>query len=183
MDGVHTCLPGQIESYSPLKAQASVKPLVKEVRKNGEIITLPVIVNVPVVFPKTKRGGFVFPVERGDGVMIMFSDRSLDEWLARGDDVPYTDPRQHNLTDAIAIPGLYSFAANINDGVPVNSTQISAGSGRLSIDDLGKFAIESGNNELLEILSNLMDSLISEPNLTNQVEYTQYKTQIDSMRQ
>ena len=183
LNGMRVCLPGRIEEYSHDNAKANVKPLIKDVRLNGEVITLPVIVNVPVVFPKTKRGGITFPLERGDGVMIIFSDRSLDEWLSRGDDAPYTDSRQHNISDAIAVPGLYSFVDNINAGVDSDSTQLSSDEGKVAINNSGKMAIQSGGNELFQILSDLLQTLSTEPQLASGALYTQYKNQIDAMRQ
>lgn len=183
LNDFRVALPAKIEKYDALKSKANVKPQIKDVRLNGEVITLPVIVNVPVIFPQTKNGGFSFPLERGDGVLLIFSDRSLDEWLSRGDDVPYTDSRQHSITDAIAIPGLYAFSQNINSNNSEGKTQLRAQNGVLSINKNGNIEIRSGGNELLSIISDLLETLASEPELQNGAQYNSYKSQIDAMRQ
>lgn len=51
-----------------------------------------------------------FPVKKGDTVMIVMADRSLDRWLSQGGEVTPDDRRQHDLSDAIAVPGLVPFA-------------------------------------------------------------------------
>lgn len=111
LSGVHTCLPGVIDKYDPANAEAEVKPQIKKIYKNGEVIALPAIVAVPVVFPRSRNSIIHFPLGRGDGVLIMFSERSLERWLSLGGDQEPGDPRRFDLTDAIAIPGLFHFGA------------------------------------------------------------------------
>ena len=106
---VNTCLPGQIETYDPTTKKASVKPLLKRVLNNGNELVRPVINNVPVVFPSSSNSIISVPLAKGDGCLIVFSMRSLDDWLSKGGDVAPDDPRKFDLSDAVCIPGLFSF--------------------------------------------------------------------------
>jgi hypothetical protein len=108
---VHTAIPGQIEKYDYTTAKADVKPLLSQSFTDGTTAEMPVISNVPVVWPRTSQGSISFPLVRGDGVLLIFSERSIDEWLSRGGTLAPSDQRQFDMSDAIAIPGLYSFAS------------------------------------------------------------------------
>lgn len=106
---IHTALPAVVTKYDPTGPKVEVKPQIKRVYTDGTVIPLPVIVSVPVVFPRTARFRFSYPLEEGDGVLLVFSERSLETWLARGQDVEPQDRRKFDLSDAIAIPGLWAF--------------------------------------------------------------------------
>jgi len=106
---VHTCIPGQIESFNALLNKASVKPLIK--KKVGEdILSFPVITDVPVQFPSSGNVGMVFPLSKGDGCLILFSEISLENYLnSVGNEVEPGDDRKFSLSDAFCIPGVSPF--------------------------------------------------------------------------
>jgi hypothetical protein len=110
LSSVHTAFPAQIEKYDYTTAKADVKPLINATYPDGSIMKLPVIPNVPIIWPRTSLGSISFPLQRGDGCLVICAERSLDEWLSNNQSEP-TDPRMFDLNDAIAIPGLYSFAS------------------------------------------------------------------------
>lgn len=115
-------VPGRVTRWDPAKQQADVEPLLEETfrTRDGEVSQpLPVIPNVPVIFPGA--GGFrlTLPLTVGDVVALVFCDRSLDLWLEQGGMVNPKDPRRHDLTDAVAIPGLHPWSAawtNLDSG-------------------------------------------------------------------
>lgn len=107
---MHVCIPGRIERYDHTQQRADVVPLLSDKYADGQVADPQVITNVPVVFPRSGGASLTMPVNRGDGVMLHFADRSLDEWLGSGGTVTPSDPRAHDLSDCIAVPGLYSFA-------------------------------------------------------------------------
>ncbi len=110
---LHVSLPGRVEKVVDAeKGIVDVKPLVKDrVEVAGElrVICVPVVTNVPLLWPGGSRGGITWDIAVGDTVLLVFSDRSLDRWLAMGGEVDPQDPRRHALSDAVAIPGLRSF--------------------------------------------------------------------------
>lgn len=111
LSNIHTALPGQIEKFDGDKAQ--VLPLVKAIFKSetGDVVQdLPVISGVPVMFPRWANGGICFPLKKGDTGLILFAERSIEEWVTRGVAQSPNDPRKFDLSDAIFIPGLYPFS-------------------------------------------------------------------------
>lgn len=108
---VHTALPGRIETYDAVNQLANVKPLLKRTVQadTGEDIIeeLPVITNVPVAFPRSAQFKLTFPIVPGDYVLLVFNERSIDQFIEKGDDTDPVDFRMHQLADAVAYPGFY----------------------------------------------------------------------------
>lgn len=114
MGRIHTSIPGRIESYDSSTQKATVKPLVKNVEipsEGNEIVDdLPVINDVPVIFPRSAGFFLSFKVAPGDLVLLLFCERSVDEWVhGNGENQEPADPRRHSLSDAVCIPGLFPF--------------------------------------------------------------------------
>jgi len=105
---MHTALPGQIESYDSKEVRAEVKPMVgKHFVDSGPTNYAP-IVSVPVIFPRSGDAHISFPLNKGDGVLLIFSERSIEEWLETGNVSTPTNMRRFSITDAMAIPGLFA---------------------------------------------------------------------------
>lgn len=106
--------PATVLEYDASQQRAVVQPLVLDGGIDGETgarVTrrLPAIVDVPVVFPGSGDFSITWPVRKGDTVLLIFTDHSLDKWLHRGGEVDPLDDRRHDISDAIAIPGLRDF--------------------------------------------------------------------------
>lgn len=121
---IHTCMPAQIVKYDYVTQKADVKPLIQKQYLDGTTESLPIISNVPVIFPRTNNNAFILPVfagddagNAGDTVLIVFAERSLELWLGQGGEQLPGDTRQFDLTDAIAIAGLFPFS-NTNTPAP-----------------------------------------------------------------
>lgn len=155
LSDIHTCLPGTVESYDFATQKASVKPSIKKAYRDGETASMPVIEGVPVVFPRSGGASLTFPVESGDGVLLLFSERSLENWLQQGGEQEPGDPRRMDLSDAIAIPGLYSFA---EDGPAANNTdvQLQYKGGQFVINQDGRIALGNQTGELIDILQQIV---------------------------
>lgn len=144
LSGIHTCLPGRIESYDYTKRLSSVKPLIKKKYKDGTLLSLPIIENVPVVWLAGGGASFTFPLERGDGVLLVFSERSMDNWLSIGGDAEPGSETMFDLSDAIAIPGLYPF--NVSSSATSNSkVELIYDNASITIDRNGQININDGN--------------------------------------
>ncbi len=141
----HVALPGRIESYDESTQTATVKPLLKNsfVDADGVDVVedLPVINSVPVQF--MRGGGFFlsFPIVKGDHVLLVFNERSIDKFqTGTGDDTDPVDTRMHNLSDAVAIPGFYPDSKALGDAHPSNTvlgkdggTQIHVADGKIEL--------------------------------------------------
>jgi len=157
---------GEVTEYDETERRASVQPLVSRPLADGTWQALPVVVNVPVVFVGGGGGALTFPIEPGDLVLLLFSDRSLDEWLSKGGQAEPRDPRTHDLSDGLAIPGLASFAdvtAADADAVrlhhPDCDAKIYGGADK-------KVAIGNDQAELGDLVDQLLDALIIAKTLT-----------------
>jgi hypothetical protein len=155
---IHTCLPGQIESFDGTKAD--VKPLIKKFYVDDTVEELPVISSVPVLFNSSSNMQLTYPLSKGDGCLILFSERGLDKWMDSGVDSAPTDRRKFDLTDAICIPGLWSPATDPKEVDPVNML-LKFGDAKLKIDNLGKVALGNSSAELLDLLDQTLDAMIS----------------------
>lgn len=131
--GLRVALPARVERYEVAKQRADVKPLLKLREANGTVSSLPVIRRVPVVFPG--GGGFrvIFPLVPGDTVELLINDQAIDAWKERGAEQDPGMVRMHDLSDAVAIPGMKSFAAVWGDA-PSASMKLGKDGGSAQIE-------------------------------------------------
>jgi hypothetical protein len=107
MQSLHVSIPATIVSYDSAARTCSVK-LNSHQRIRETEIQLPVIDDVPVCFPRAGSAIIELPVTIGDPVLVIVSDRALDNWRGTGQSIEPDDPRCHNLNDAIVLPmGVY----------------------------------------------------------------------------
>lgn len=106
---LHTAIPAKVSKYDSSGPSVEAQPVVKRIYYDGTELSLPVIVSVPVVFPRTNRFHLSFPIETGDMVLLIFAERSIAEFLQSNKESTPQNSRKFSLTDAIAIPGLFGF--------------------------------------------------------------------------
>lgn len=147
---LHTALPCRVESYNASKQTADVLPMIKRQVPDGDggytLEDLPVLPNVPVAFPRGGGGFFMsFPLQKGDFVFVVFSERAIGAWRQKGQSTTPGDLRMHSLAGAVALPCLYpsddalddAHASNMvlgkdgTDGaqIEITSTEVHLGSG------------------------------------------------------
>ena len=155
LGNLHACLPGRVEKYDYKTQKADVKPLVKRPYADGAK-PLPVISSVPVVWPRGGDASLTFPLGKGDGVLLVFAERSIETWLAasKGTDADPGEPRRFDLSDAIAIPGLNPFTVP-GLAEDADSALFKYKDFKVKISKDGKIAIGSGSNEMCAIISDL----------------------------
>lgn len=112
---------GTIQSFDPLTATASVTINYRKVLKKRNavvpnsnsftdvIIEYPMLIRVPVLILNGGGAYTTYPIAQGDSCLVVFCDRDIDTWLELGNtqNPPNTD-RMHDLSDAVALVGLYS---------------------------------------------------------------------------
>lgn len=125
-------LPGIIESFNPETVTCVVRPAVmgSVQDESGKHVSkeIPLLLDVPVIFPRGGGCTMTFPVGTGDECLVVFSDRCIDFWWQSGGVQDPIDQRQHDLSDAFAIVGPQSQAKKISN-ISTNSVQIRTDSG------------------------------------------------------
>lgn len=151
---VHTSIPGKIVSYNPDTERASVQPVIKVRRKVNEgIITveIPPIENVPVMMFHTKYFRLKVPLEKGDGVEIIFSEVGIGNFLnGTGGIVDPDDLSRFSLTDAYCIPGLWG--KNLPNNTPT-----------FEVDKLGNLVLLGGSSPFVkgDTLETLLNNFLT----------------------
>lgn len=157
---VNTSAPGRIVSINGNRAV--VRPDMSKLLADGTPLPPPNIVSVPIVWPGASGGeaSMTMPLKPGDGVVLLFSQRSLEDWLNGNAEAP-SDPRMFDITDAIAIPGL-SASASAPDP---NDVVIRHGAGVIRMTPDGSISIGNGAGSLT--ISAGGDLTLNFPNVTS----------------
>lgn len=163
---LRVCLPARVEKYDSSSQKVNALPLLRQVKiDDREATQMPQITNVPVVFPSSD-GGYAYisiPIKAGDLGWLFFADRGLGEYLSgTGQVVTPSQLRDHDLSDAVFIPGGRPFGSPLSD---VDEDNIIAKNSNLkmTIDPLGKISIEniSSATELLAIFDSVINNLLN----------------------
>ncbi len=129
---IRVALPGIIQSFDPDAVTAVVQPAIRyvEIDNDGNRITknYPLLVDVPVVFPRGGGCTLTFPVKAGDECLVVFADRCIDFWWQSGGIQESVDDRMHDLSDAFCIVGPQSQARKIS-GINTSATQLRSDDG------------------------------------------------------
>ena len=114
ISGIHTAAPGKVISYEG--GRASVQPSLKYKVEDGRVLDAPIIVDVPVYFPTGGNASITYPIKPGDDCCIVFSERSMDDWLKGGES---EDPRKFDLTDGMCFVGMKPSRSHSNDAIEI----------------------------------------------------------------
>lgn len=163
---IHTAFPGAVVTYDYSTKKASIQPLVDKKYTDGTTQAMPILNNVPVIFPFASGASITFPVSAGDYCLVLCCERSIDNFLSNGAQSPPSDPRKFDLSDGVAIMGLMPFsetspATNNTDfliGYSGSEIRIKP-NGDVTIKTAGKVAIGNPTTEVLQVISTLMTYL------------------------
>ena len=102
-----TALPASVVSVNLTAQTVSVQPTIQgsvaDPSGNVRLVNLPVLVDVPLVWPKAGGFALTFPVAAGDEVLVVFSCRCIDSWWQSGGIGAPAESRMHDLSDGFAI--------------------------------------------------------------------------------
>ena len=108
---VHVAIPAQVVAYNATDTPQTVdvrpvadRTLIEEDREATDVF--PVIYSVPLMFPGSGSYRLTFPIAVNDYVLLVFADRSTDEFISKGGITVPQDLRTHHIADAFAIPGV-----------------------------------------------------------------------------
>ncbi|OWO82957.1 translation initiation factor IF-2 [Photorhabdus luminescens] len=147
--GLYVSLPCIIQSFDADAITVTAQPAIrwKIRKKDGELesVSLPLLVDVPVIFPRGGGVTLTFPVKAGDECLVVFADRCIDYWWQSGGVQEPVDPRQHNLSDGFALVGPQSQQQKI--------TNISTNTAQLRSDDGAAYIELDPNNHNITVIT------------------------------
>lgn len=160
MEDVHTMLPGTVQSYDPVTRTAVVKPSVKLRTMHGDILDIPPIASVPVVWPGSSDfTAMSKDLPKGSGVTLLFSEASLGNWQRGSQDAAADDESRHSLQDAIAVPGLWSMRRVPGHELSVADWGMCSSSLEIGGTKSGLASIKNQTTDLREVLEALQGIL------------------------
>lgn len=100
---------GIVESVDLAAQTCSVQPAIQGSvqAEDGSVlaVNLPLLVDVPIMFPRAGGFAITFPVKKGDECLVNFSARCIDSWWQSGGVQAPLEARMHDLSDGFAFFG------------------------------------------------------------------------------
>lgn len=107
LSNVWTAAQGVVQSYSEESQRASVSLIQLQPRQGEDAEEIPLLGNVPVMWPRGKNWSMTGPLAPGDSVLVWMLVHSIDNWLKDG--VTGREPkrkRRFQVSSAICFPGV-----------------------------------------------------------------------------
>ena len=135
--GLWTAMPGIIQSFSAsavtATVQMAIKGIVQDQAGKSQFVNLPLLVDVPVFFPRGGNCTLTFPVAKNDECLVVFASRCVDGWFQSGGIQAPLQPRMHSMSDGFALVGFFSQATKIS-GISTSTAQLRSNDGSTYID-------------------------------------------------
>ena len=116
---IRVASPGIIQSFDPASQSCTVQLAIRERVKNDDGTTsdtpVPILLDVPVVFPRTAKFALTLPVEAGDECLVVFADSCINAWYSSGGVQNQEERRRHDLSDGFAVIGVGSIPAALGE--------------------------------------------------------------------
>ena len=134
---LRVAIPGIIQSFDSAAQTVVVQPAIREkmcINGDEKWVDIPLLVDVPVIFPRAGGYALTLPIKPGDECLVVFGDMCMDGWWQSGGIQNQVECRRHDLSDGFAIVGLWSQPRVLNN-YSINSAQLrnDAGSAYLEI--------------------------------------------------
>jgi len=135
---------GHVASAQPTIQGAVTDPTGKVTYEN-----LPVLNDLPVIYPQGGGHTLTFPIKKGDEAFVIHAHRPIDAWHQNGgtDNKPI-DARLHSLSDGMVLVGVRSTPRKLNPKPSTDSTQLRSDDGKHFVEtakDRGvKVSVDNG---------------------------------------
>lgn len=137
-------------------------------------VEYPLMVDCPAIVMSGGDFSLKMPIKKGDECLVMFNDRSIDEWFEAGQIGTIKSSRLHSFSDGIVLVGVRSLNRSI-DGYEENKVRLGdethdlilgdgeatlkKGTSKVQVKD--KINISNASESLLVSLVALCDAIIS----------------------
>jgi len=109
---LRVAMPGIIQSFDSAKQTVTVQLVIREKLSLGgqpyQDVAIPIIEDVPVFMPRAGNFVLTMPITAGDECLVIFADSCIDSWWESGALGNQMDRRRHDLSDGIALVGIWS---------------------------------------------------------------------------
>lgn len=170
---INTAIPASIVSYDEDARTATVKVHYSDhyesegTEPNRE--DWPPLPDCPVLWPRSGKFVFTWPLSKGDPVMLVFSQRSLQEWSASDGktDIGSFLLSTHNPSDAVVMPGLSPSKNKTGEQTEIkitsnNEVQIKADKFRFGSFDAAKaLAVAEKTDAAIQALEGKVNAIIA----------------------
>jgi phage baseplate assembly protein gpV len=161
---VWTALPGIVTSYDADTITAQVQPSIHALytgpNQMQEWKAMPIIPDVPVVFPRGGQYALTFPVQQGDECLLVFSSRCIDNWWQQGGVQTQRELRMHDLSDGFAIPGPWSQATKISN-LSTTTAQLRTNDGTIYVE------VDNDNQKIKLVVKGITIAANAQNNVVN----------------
>lgn len=148
---LNTCIPGVIKAYDARTKRAKVLPAIKQkmIKENEEntYIDHPILVDIPIIFPSAGGYTITMPIQSGDSVLLVFSQRGIANFKQAFNETIPTDQSLLSIYDAIAIPGFGEI--NISPASSSGCTMQDNVGDNAVIVETDKLTVKKNNNMLI----------------------------------
>lgn len=104
---IWTATPAIVQAVNLAAQTLSVQPAIQGTLSNPDgttqTVNLPLLVDVPIVWPRAGGFALTFPIAVGDEVLVVFGARCIDSWWQSGGVGAPAEARMHDLSDGFAI--------------------------------------------------------------------------------
>lgn len=166
LNDMYTAIPAQVLSYDATLQEVEVQPAINEIYMDGQKAVRGAKSKVPVIFPSAGGGILSFPIQAGDTVLLIYSMRNIDDWLAGdGNTVDPSTLRKFSENDCVALVGLTPSAKLLNpnpDDVELkfNDNRITLkANGDVEVVTASKLSVSNDSEELISLMSELIQAV------------------------
>lgn len=161
-----TCVGKVVSNANLSQGSLDVQVIVNKRTADGEVREYPPVLAVPVLFPSSSSAMLSFPINVGDTVLLVFSQRSLDNFKLGASDChePSTN-RKYSINDAVAIPCIFPFSKSPNSSSNRSlkhgvkdvclANNIGGPESHIKIDSSGNVEVESPANVSVKAKGNV----------------------------
>lgn len=86
-----------------ISAQPAIQGSVSNPDGSTRNVNMPLLVDVPIVWPRAGGFALTFPIKAGDEVLVVFASRCIDSWWQSGGVGAPAEARMHDLSDGFAV--------------------------------------------------------------------------------
>ena len=137
LSSLWTAMPGIIQDVDLAKSTCTVQLTIQGSveDENGVVqsVTLPLLGDVPIMWPRSAGFAITFPLSTGDEVLVVFASRCIDAWWQSGGIQRSIEARMHDLSDGFALPGPSS-QPNVLTNISATNLQIRTEAGTSYIE-------------------------------------------------